>query len=68
MSKLLCTYQNTPHSVTGVSPAEMFLKRFLQTLLTLVKPDMGKRVARLQTAAKLQRDGRTSIFREFDLY
>ena len=46
VSKILCAYRNTPHSVTGVSPAELFLKRAPRTLLSLVKPDMGRRVAR----------------------
>ena len=60
--KLLCAYRNTPRSVTSVSPADTFLKRSPQILLIFVKPEMGRKVARSQTAAKLQRDGRTSTF------
>ena len=46
----------------------MFLKRSPRTHLALVKPDMGRKVARSQTVAKFQKDGRTPTFREFDLY
>ena len=56
------------HPVTGVSPAELFLKRAPHTLLSLVKPDMGRTVARSQMAAKLQTDGQSAKFREYDLY
>lgn len=65
--KILCVYRNTPHSVTGVSPSELFLKRAPRTLLSLVKPDMGRKVAKTQLVAKKQRDGLNAKFREYDV-
>ena len=41
VSKLLCVYRNTPHSVT----AEIFLKRSPRMLLAPVKPNMGRKAA-----------------------
>ena len=60
VSKILFAYRNTAHSVTGVSPAELFLKRAPRTLLSLVKPDMGRRVARSQTLNGCKIAGRWS--------
>ena len=39
LANLLLSYRSTPHSTTGVPPAELFLKRQLRTRLTLLKPD-----------------------------
>ena len=39
LANLLLSYWSTPHSTTGVPPAELFLKRQLRTRLTLLKPD-----------------------------
>ena len=44
LSNFLLIYRSTPHSVTGVTPAELFLKRQLRTRLTLVKPQLQRTV------------------------
>ena len=52
LADFLLTYRSTPHSVTGVSPAEIFLKRQVRTRLSLLKPDLSKTV---QSAQKKQK-------------
>ena len=36
----LLTYRTTPHSTTGQTPAELFLKRSLRTRLDILHPDV----------------------------
>jgi hypothetical protein len=43
--RFLFTYRVTPHSTTGISPAEMLMGRALKTRLHLVKPDIRGKVA-----------------------
>ena len=38
MMKFLFSYRSTPHATTNVSPAELFLKRQLRTVLDLLRP------------------------------
>ncbi|CAF1110241.1 unnamed protein product [Adineta ricciae] len=38
LTKFLFSYRSTPHATTNVSPAELFLKRQLRTVLDLVRP------------------------------
>ena len=45
LSKFLTSYQNTPHSVTGCTPAEILLGRVPRTRLSLVHPCMAQRVS-----------------------
>jgi hypothetical protein len=42
LSNFLLSYRSTPHTVTGVSPAELFLKRKLRTRFSLLKPDLSR--------------------------
>ena len=42
----LLSYQSMPHSTMGVPPAELFLKRWLRTRLTLLTPDQEANVHR----------------------
>ena len=42
-------YRITPHTTTGVSPAELLMGRRLQCKLSLVHPDLSKRVVQQQT-------------------
>ena len=39
LSNLLLSYWSTPHTTTGVSPAELFLKQLLRVHLSKMKPD-----------------------------
>ena len=56
-----------PHTTTGISPAELFLKRSPRTPLSLVKPSLQRKVESRQAASKEQCDGRTPVMRNFDL-
>ncbi|XP_018325433.1 uncharacterized protein LOC108737207 [Agrilus planipennis] len=65
----LFAYRNTSHSVTKVTPAELFLGRRPRTKLSLVKPDqiLKKRMARVGEKTKQDNPGSTSVFRPGDL-
>ena len=49
VARFLFKYRLTPHSSTGVSPAELMFGRKLRSQLDLVKPDAGQK-ARLEQA------------------
>jgi transposase InsO family protein len=38
LTKFLFSYRSTPHATTNISPAELFLKRQLRTVLDLIRP------------------------------
>ena len=44
LAKFLLAYRNTPHSVTGQTPANLFMMRTLRSRLDLLKPDVAKRI------------------------
>ena len=48
LSRFLFKYRLTPHSSTGVSPAELMFGRKLRSQLDLVKPDLGRKVRQTQ--------------------
>lgn len=56
VDNFLLTYRVTPHSETGRSPAELFLKRELRTRFSLLKPDLAKRVELKQIKQKEDHD------------
>ena len=65
LSSFLFSYRNTPHTVTGQSPAELFLKRKPRTRLSLLQPNLAQHVEEKQRVEKEQHDrGRTKT-REF---
>ncbi len=66
LANFLLTYRATPHSVTGVPPAELFLKRQLRTRLSVLKPDLNGRVKEAQENQQKFHDKRVSL-REFDV-
>ena len=45
VSDILFKYRNLPHSTTGKTPAELFLKRPPRTVLSLIKPCVAARAA-----------------------
>ena len=45
ISKFLASYRNTPHSVTGHTPAEILLGRAPRTRLPLVHPCIAQRMS-----------------------
>ena len=63
LSRLLFSYRNTPHTVTGHSPAELIFGRKLKTHLTQLHPDLCAKVIEHQN----QRGLRSSSLREFEI-
>ncbi|XP_062374782.1 uncharacterized protein K02A2.6-like [Sardina pilchardus] len=56
LSRFLFQYRITPHTTTGLAPAEMLLGRRPKSHLDLLHPDVGERVVRSQDKQKLRRD------------
>ena len=54
--RISSSYRSAPHATTGLSPAKLFLQRELCTRLTLVKLDIGSRVASQQNKMKRNHD------------
>ena len=52
---------------TGLSPAELFLKRAPRTQISLVKPCLQMKVENSQVASKKHHDGEKPNMRSFDL-
>ena len=52
LARFLITYRNTPHTTTGISPAELFLKCPLRTRLDLLQPSVMTRVQTKQAVQK----------------
>ena len=66
LTRFLFTYRSTPHSTTGVSPAELFLKRQLRTRLDLLRPSLERKVAATQAKQKSYHDAHSKT-REFEI-
>lgn len=43
-ANFLFGYRNTPHTTTGKTPAELFLKRQVRTRLSLLRPEFSQRM------------------------
>ena len=48
IAKVLLQYQMTPHSTTGITPAELLLGRKLRSCLDHLKPSIGFKVTEKQ--------------------
>ena len=68
VADILFRYRNTPHSTTGKTPAELFLKREPRTFLSLVKPSLKSHVESRQASSKLYKDGAHPKLQTFDLH
>ena len=66
LSRFLLVHRNTPSSTTGVSPAELFMKRPLRSRLDLLRPSVKRRVQGRQAEQKRQHDAHSRL-REFDV-
>ncbi|XP_038157034.1 uncharacterized protein K02A2.6-like [Cyprinodon tularosa] len=44
VANFLLGYRNTPHTTTGKTPAELFLKRQVRTRLSLIRPQFSQRM------------------------
>ena len=60
--------RNTPHTTTGKTPSQLFLKWEPRTHLSLVKPSLQRHVEKKHLAPKLYKDGLNPKGRMFDLY
>ena len=56
LSRFLFHYRTTPHSTTGVPPAEVLLGRRPRSLLTLIQPTISTRVQKQQLRQKRAHD------------
>ena len=56
LSRFLFHYRTTPHSTTGVSPAELLMGRQLRSQLDLLQPSIATRVQRRQEKQKAEYD------------
>ena len=61
IAQVLFTYRITPHTTTGVSPAELLLGRRLRTKLDLIRPNTAKRVEERQEAQKAKHDSKAKV-------
>ncbi|XP_043224264.1 uncharacterized protein K02A2.6-like [Amphibalanus amphitrite] len=65
VDSFLFAYRNTPHTVTGKTPAELFLRRAPRTRLSLLKPNLKAQVEKMQEQQKASHDGKDMKLREF---
>ena len=56
IARTLFEYRRTPHTTTGVSPAELMSGRQLRSRLSLVRPDFQQKVLEKQTQQKSAHD------------
>ncbi len=56
VSRFLFTYRITPHSSTGISPAELLMGRRLHSHLDQLRPDVSKNVEKHQMTQKYHHD------------
>ena len=61
LANCLFQYRNTPHSVTGVTPAELFLKRNPRTKFSVLKPNMEMHIQNQQGKLQQQHDKSNAI-------
>ena len=58
VSRFLLQYRITPHSTTGISPAEMLMGRRPRSCLDLIIPDMSSKIQKKQQTQKFNHDQR----------
>ena len=56
LSRFFLSYRTTPHSTTGVLPAELLMKRKLHTQLNQIVPSIANRVRNKQSQQKVAHD------------
>ena len=64
VSRYLFTYRITPHTVTGISSAEMLMGRRLRSALDLIKPDIGRKFEESRESMMLKRK---TMLRKFEI-
>ena len=66
LANFLYAYRNTPHTVTGVTPASLFLKRSPRTKLSLIHPNLAETIEHQQRQQKKSYDSPNAKKREFN--
>ena len=66
LSKFLLWYRLTPHSTTGIAPAELLLGHRPRSVLDLMKPDLSSKVQQKQEAQKVHHD-KSAKHRQFQI-
>ena len=66
IDNFLFKYRTTPHSVTGVSPAEKMLKQLPRTRLTMLRKNRENRQEKQERKIKERIDKRRGKMREFE--
>ena len=67
LANFLYAYRNTPHTVTGVTPASLFLKRSPRTKLSLLYPNLAENIEHQQRQQKKFHDSPKPTLREFNI-
>ena len=49
IARFLLSYQSSPHSMTRVSPTELFLNRKIRTHLDIMRPNLGTKIEKKTT-------------------
>ena len=65
LANFLFRYRTTPRSTTGVTPAELMVKRRLRTKLSLIKPNLAQVVENQQQKQKMYKDLKCKRERSF---
>ncbi|GAA6081388.1 uncharacterized protein K02A2.6-like, partial [Tachysurus ichikawai] len=65
LANFLLMYRSTPHTVTGRTPAELFLKRQIRIRFSLLKPTLASRIEEKQATQKRHHDCGGSSLRFF---
>jgi len=65
LDNFLLTYRTIPHTITGRTPAELFLKREVRTRFSLLKPDLNRRVMEKQETQMRNQATPSTTLREF---
>ena len=66
LANFLYAHRNTPHTVTGVTPTSLFLKRSPRTRLSLLYPKLAETVENQQRQQKKFHDSDKPKLREFN--
>ena len=61
LARFLFDYRITPHSTTGIAPAELLMHRQLKTRPHLIRPDVGVKVVAEQTKQKAKHDRHAKV-------
>ena len=66
LSRFLFCYRSTPHSITGIPPAQLLMGRRLRTHLDCIRPNLAARISKAQFRQKTHHD-RSSKERQFSI-